>query len=466
MKIGVLLIIFLSLGFGQINWQIEVADSMDSSEGGIGWASLKLDSLNCPRIVYYQAFDLGDTNWVKLIYLYKDGNQWIKETVDSSYGYTLTNYYVWPDLFLDKDDHPHIALVHRYSDNTAKLFYANKVANYWSIQKLDSIPYYYSKPSLALDTSDYPCIAWQYRTTADTIWRIKYIHWDGLSWNSEIIYDGNDLPDFSPSLAIDFENRPHIVYYQKNPDSVKYAFWNGTNWQFWGESTNMGMGNLGPSLKLDSSGYPHFIHGWATYYVHWNGNFWESETTGTGGPLNYLDLDTQNLPHIASIFLQRPAYCYRDSTGWHFCGYIEPDPYTVTGHSLSFCLDDDDNPHVAYIGCGPGNWYRMKYARGTFVGIEENDSKYLVHNPGLKMKVNPSVVQGVLNVEYSIATLGDIEIAIYDVCGRKVRVMKQKKSLPGCYHNVININNFPVGVYFVVLEQNNAQVCKKFLLVR
>uniref|UniRef100_A0A7C6AFY8 T9SS type A sorting domain-containing protein n=1 Tax=candidate division WOR-3 bacterium TaxID=2052148 RepID=A0A7C6AFY8_UNCW3 len=464
MKKYLFILVFI-LGFSQINWQIEIADSVRTDSGGIGWASLKLDILSQPRIVYYQSG--WDTNWVKLIYLSKIQGQWIKETVDSSYGYTTTNYYVWPDLCLDRNDHPHIAFVHRYSDNTVKLFYAKKVTNYWSIQKLDSIPEpHWSKPSLALDTNDYPGITWAYRSPVDTVWRIKYFHWDGISWNSEIAYDGNDLPDFCPSLAVDFENRPHIVYYQRNPDSVKYAFWNGTNWQFWGDSTNQGMGgNYGPSLKLDSSGYPHFIHGWATNYVHWNGNFWESETTGAAGPLNYLDLDTDNLPHIAFLCDQRPAYCYRDSTGWHLCGYIEPDPYTVTGHSLSFCLDDN-KPHVAYIGCGSGNWYRMKYAKGTFVGIEETDTRYRMHNTGREIEVSPTICHKILNIKYMVSDAGEVELAIYDVCGKRIKSMVERDCPIGDYKKTLNISDLACGVYFMVLKQNNEAVSKKFTIVR
>jgi len=87
-----LVILITTLGFGQINWDIEVVDSIHTFDGGIGYASLKLDSLTSPQIVYYQVIETyNDTGWAKVIYAHKIEDQWVKETVDSSFGDIWTN---------------------------------------------------------------------------------------------------------------------------------------------------------------------------------------------------------------------------------------------------------------------------------------------------------------------------------------------------------------------------------------
>ena len=470
LKIIIMAIVFFTLGFGQIDWQIEVVDSMYTSDGGIGWASLRLDSLNRPQIVYYQQFGWNEPNWVKLLYLYKTDTGWIKETVDSSYGNVSVNYYIRPSLYLDRDDHPHIAYVHRYEDNSCSLYYASKVNDVWSLQILDGMPYPGSSSKLYLDTTGYPCIVWGYRTPADTIWRIKYIHWDGGSWNSEIVYDGNDYWDFGASLIIDGKNHPHIAYYEKGDSNlVKYTYWDGTDWIFmeidegWSEHGSLWLG-------LNDLDYP--VIGYckwpALYCAYYDGSFWHNEFTGDAGSWEIrLCLDSFGLPHIVYVdqMGQRPEYCYRDSLTWYLCGYIEPDPDAMTYRSVSFCLDGNDNPYVAYMTSGPGNCYRLKYAKGTFTGIAENKKS----NPKPKeyrLRVYPDIISCYLNIEYTLLMKGKIELALYDIAGIRVKMIEQGFYLPGDYQKMVEIGNLAGGVYFIVLKQNDKQVSEKFLLIR
>ncbi len=75
-----------ALGFSQINWTYETVDSIEGLEAGIGFVSLKLDSLIQPHMVYYKfVWDTlyNDTGWAKIIYSYKTGSQWFYEIVDS-----------------------------------------------------------------------------------------------------------------------------------------------------------------------------------------------------------------------------------------------------------------------------------------------------------------------------------------------------------------------------------------------
>jgi len=470
-----LLIILVTtiLGFGQINWDIEVVDSIHTFDGGIGYASLKLDSLTSPQIVYYKVIETdNDTGWAKVIYSYKISNDWVKETVDSSYGYIWTNYYMYPALCVDRYDNPHTVYIHRREDNTCRLRYANKVSGNWSIQELDTISTHWAYAALALDTNNYPCIACNHFDSLDSLHYIKYLYYNGISWDSSVIDDGNNLSDWGPSLAIDSKNNPHIAYYQAcDPlsDSVRYVYWDGANWVFaWAESIFAMSEHGSLSLALDSMDYPHIAYcEWpALYYSLWDGNSWHNE-----GPIDAasweirMNLDSLGLPHIVYIdqMGQRPEYCYRDSIAWHLCGFIEPDQDVHSYRSVSLCLDDNSEPHVAYVG-SINNHNKMKYAKGTFVGVEEARNKLPVERYVLQVYPNP--VQGVLNIKYAVYTQTETELSLYDVTGSMVKILKQKKIHPGYYQEKIDTENLSSGVYFIVLKQNNDKVSKKFLIVK
>jgi hypothetical protein len=467
-----LVILITTLGFGQINWDIEIVDSIHTFDGGIGYASLKLDSLTSPQIAYYQVIETyNDTGWAKVIYAHRIEDQWVKETVDSSFGDIWTNYYKYPSLYLDRYDNPHIAYIHRKEDNTYHLHYANKLSGNWVDTILTSSAY----ATIAVDTNDYPCIACTYKDPADTVWYTKYIYWDGVSWDFSIVDDGNNLSDVGPSLAIDGKNNPHIAYYQApspyyDYDSVKYVYWDGANWVFaWAESIGMGSEHGSLALCLDCFDYPHIAYcKWPPlWYAHWDGSIWHNE-----GPIDAasweirLDLDSLGLPHIAYIdqMGQRPEYCYRDSITWHLCGFIEPDPYVFSYRSVSLCLDNNCEPHVAYVG-SISNYNKMKYAKGTFVGINE-DARYRIQDTRFRLEVYPNPAQEIVNIEYALSVPGKIELSIYDISGSRVKLTKRENLLPGYYQEKIDTRNLPSGVYFIVLKQDNEKVSKKFLVVK
>ena len=112
------------------------------------------------------------------------------------------------------------------------------------------------------------------------------------------------------------------------------------------------------------------------------------------------------------------------------------------------------------------NIHGIKYAKGTFVGIEENDTRHRGQDTEFGLKVYPNICYGILNIEYTIARKSEVELAIYDVCGVRIKSIKQKNYLPGNYQKTLNLGALASGIYFVVLKQNNEQVSKKFLFIR
>jgi hypothetical protein len=107
----------------------------------------------------------------------------------------------------------------------------------------------------------------------------------------------------------------------------------------------------------------------------------------------------------------------------------------------------------------------FKYAKGTFVGINE-DARYRIQDTRFRLEVYPNPVQGVLNIKYAVYTQTETELSLYDITGSRINVLKQKKLVPGYYEDMLDARDLASGIYFIVLRQGNEKVSKKFLLIK
>lgn len=467
----VILLIFSVLCFGGINWEIEIVDSTthhtNPSEFEPG---LIVDTRGLPHIVYNKGYEL--------IYVTKTyNNDWLRETIDSGL------YYTCPSLTSDKDGRLHCSY-YQVVGQTNYLTYAYRDSSEWVKIIVDSIfgvtagPQYF-RTEIEIDTAGYPGIAYVSWNPSDTLHYIKYIHYNGVDWDSSVVeYDtvwaGNPMPsDCWPNLEINSHNIPLIAFHQiysgPGNDTIKLACWSDSL-QGWVVEPVVCNPNSGASISmvLNNNDYPYIAHGVETdlYCTWWNGTTWQSEYTGEdiGWVDNSIDLalDTLGKPHI--LYFQPligTRYCYKD-TVWHGCGIV--DSSARNGGLLR--IDRKNRLHITY------SFYDLyspimgiKYAKGTFVGIKEDDVGYRIHDTGLKIEVYPSVVQDVLNVGYVISNPGDVEMMIYDVCGRVVKSIRHVCAMPGFYKKKILLDGLGLGIYFVVLRQNNRQVGKKFLFI-
>lgn len=279
--------------------------------------------------------------------------------------------------------------------------------------------------------------------------------------------------DWPPNLEINSHNIPLIAFHQiysgPGNDTIKLACWSDSlqGWVVEPVICNP-YGGAAISMVLNNQDYAYIAHGVdvGLYCTWWNGTTWQSEYTGEDiGWTNIsidLALDTLGNPHI--LYFQSligTRYCYKD-TVWHGYGIVDS-----SAHGGLLRIDHKNRLHITY------RFYDLyspilglKYAKGTFVGIKEDDVGYRIHDTGLKIEVYPSVVQDVLNVGYVISNPGDVEMMIYDVCGRVVKSIRHVCAMPGFYKKKILLDGLGLGIYFVVLRQNNRQVGKKFLFIK
>ena len=57
-------------------------------------------------------------------------------------------------------------------------------------------------------------------------------------------------------------------------------------------------------------------------------------------------------------------------------------------------------------------------------------------------------------------------MVVYDIMGREVEILINKKMMAGRYSVIWNGNNVPSGVYLIRIESNNFKQTKKALLLK
>ena len=108
----------------------------------------------------------------------------------------------------------------------------------------------------------------------------------------------------------------------------------------------------------------------------------------------------------------------------------------------------------------------MVMAGGLAVLSEENldHSEVLIIKNFSLGSVYPNPFNPIANIQYSLSESAKIKLAIYDVSGRKIEVIKNGFENRGDYSIQWNASNFSSGIYFLKLEAPNFNLTKKLIL--
>ena len=472
-----LLIFAFALGFSQINWQIEVVDTAMGPPSEYQYQNaLALDTNDIPHILF------NKRNYSELILAKKipESIIWVKEIVDSGL------FYACPALVFDRHNVPHCSY-YEFVEQTGYLCYAYRATNGWVKIVVDTIPGIitnrsYFHTSIDIDTFCYPKIAYLSWNPRDSLFYIKYAHYDGIQWSLSVVeYDTSCAPrlqpsDWFPKLQINSKNIPYIAYHHicGQHDTIKFAQWNDSLGKWDIESVmDEAYSCAAVDLAIDEEDIPYIAHGVDIgLYCSWRVNeSWYHEYTGIGvgwlGVRLSLALDSMSNPHIFYHFVGPVAYCYKD-TVWHDCGRVDS---TLDNGDITLLFNKIGQPNVSFRftdwdSATQSNYFGVKYATGTFTGIEEKNTECIGSDTELKINIYPNIVQGVLNVGYMIPVPGDVEIMVYDITGSIVGSKTLKHQRPGYYKEMINSEGLSNGIYFLMLKQHNEQVSRKFLLIK
>ncbi|MHC4983798.1 MAG: hypothetical protein ACYTF6_11625 [Planctomycetota bacterium] len=272
-------------------------------------ARLAVDSKGWPHIVWINIEDYRSIEYRRW-----DGASWRADSIP-----WIKNETAELALAVDSEDMPHIASIERAEERDSP--WAQVVRyRYWDGRKWRERPgsggTYIHKTSeggslggicLKLDSKDRPHLAWSGGQT------IFYAYWDSSGWrhldesSRSRGLDRTDTRSFTPTLALDRRDRPHIAWREEvNRKALQtyYRYWDGRRWAELGNSaTDAGVSLPGhnsfiPQLAVDSRCRPHLL--WCcgadtnskseVYYKYWDGRAWRTSAgSGRGGVIT----DTQ-----------------------------------------------------------------------------------------------------------------------------------------------------------------------------
>ncbi|RKY14844.1 MAG: hypothetical protein DRP82_03095, partial [Planctomycetota bacterium] len=109
-------------------------------------------------------------------------------------------------------------------------------------------------------------------------------YYDGSSWHVETVYDAGDT-GYYPRIAVDSNNIPHIVWYDKSTGRMMYAFWDSSAsvWNDKGFLPANCSDNANLAIVVDSNDNPHlfYVNGRDLFHAYFDGTSWTTETVYT-----------------------------------------------------------------------------------------------------------------------------------------------------------------------------------------
>jgi len=283
------------------------------SWNGNAWSTHKGD-YGVPHELVLDANDIPHLTLGSLTYARWNGTQFNLQQVD-------TGYIPYSSLALDSSGNPHIA----YINDGEKLKYATLNGSNWTIQTVDTdsnLPKTEPKFSLVLDSKDTPHIMYFSKSTfvdekGDTISSIdlKLAVMQNSSWIIEPVPTSLNLVAFG-NMVLDSAGHPHFVakqqFYPEGSDyrrfTVEYFRWDGAAWKTQTVTSNVSLVEFG-LLALDSEDRPHIIYiSWwpeQLMYTRWTGTEWENHHVDSYGQTpeygyNFA-IDSNYDPHISYI---------------------------------------------------------------------------------------------------------------------------------------------------------------------
>ncbi|MBZ0263084.1 T9SS type A sorting domain-containing protein [bacterium] len=85
---------------------------------------------------------------------------------------------------------------------------------------------------------------------------------------------------------------------------------------------------------------------------------------------------------------------------------------------------------------------------------------------GIDVSTYPTPFNNTLNINYSIPYSGDVQIQLYNLLGKEVKLFYNGYRKKGKYHIASSMNDLPSGIYFVSIQSEQEVYTKKVLLLK
>lgn len=328
--------------FDGTDWEVQTVDVCDRAKF-FGYPSIALDEYGRVHISYYIGVNRND-----LLYAFFDGNDWVKETVD-----TQGDAGMYSSIAIDSEGDPCIG----YGvEDTFEIRLASRKDGAWSVGMVTSDDSSLVYPSMVLDSLDRPHFIYLTQSDDSYSCHLNYLVYEGEESVPQQV-DQEGCRYNVPSLALDQNDQPHILYHAATLDKLEYTFISGDEWEYLPLATaNYSRNESTRSIAVDPVGKVHVCYSIrdlnifpkAEYAVLEDGS-WTSADIGSQGDL------------YATVALSpdgEPAVCYMDrmNSDLRF-SYLEGDEWTKTtvppsgiptGYVPLMRLDREDKPHVIY----------------------------------------------------------------------------------------------------------------------
>ncbi|MCH7736914.1 MAG: hypothetical protein IH872_05870 [Chloroflexi bacterium] len=249
-----------------------------------GPLDIALDANGSPHIVWHN-HDNEDGAHGRL-----ENGEWVNTEIKNS------GHDGWDiNVAIDSTGSPHVLGVDPVQFGSQNgLEYATFDGQSWTVESVGTgaLPYEFGN-SIALDSQDRPHIVWFDAQAQDLKYALKDSMEDGGGWAISTVDSAGDVGRY-PSLALDQNGNPVVSYYETLGESngaIKLARWDGSRWntQRVDQLDDVFPGFFGArknsEVVLDPDGSPIVAYSDESVVklAAWNGDGWDIQTVATGG---------------------------------------------------------------------------------------------------------------------------------------------------------------------------------------
>ncbi|MEO0558695.1 MAG: T9SS type A sorting domain-containing protein [Bacteroidota bacterium] len=134
---------------------------------------------------------------------------------------------------------------------------------------------------------------------------------------------------------------------------------------------------------------------------------------------------------------------------------------------------------AAVIGNVPVNWVASRSSDGTILAATHGRASYMAqtslpvaneesgdHEGWALATPSPNPVRGNATVEYTVASAGPVELALFDLSGRRVVLVDEGERSPGTYTAAIESSRLAAGAYVVRLRAGGRSLTQRVVVAR
>lgn len=437
---------------------------------------------------------------------------------------TGTDYY--PDITVSADGNLHCVWMHKYSNQHIEIYYSKSFDEgmSWSIpisiSKNDTLAV--STPHIVADSQNNLYVTYEYNSYSSPF--VVMQKFDGNNWsNRDTVVNGYS---YSNVICIDSENRLYVFWYQHD-DKFHYKYLENGIWSDEIIPYNTGDFNVVYEAVSDKNNNIHVIGNYIDYISYFKYNKladqWDtpvilSENThlnaGSDIALDNNKVYTvwhESWSEIAS-FEHATFYSFNDGSNWSAPELIAENAYgqRITSYNNKVYIMDaeselnDKMSLVLHQQDTYGNWYGNKfficdglnglemlrhgsklfvifywYFNGVDLDISIMQTKYGVgideiENISSILILNqnyPNPVNNNTEIKYTLKESGYCTLNIYNIEGKLVNTIVNKKQKSGSYTIEWNCRNtkgnkLPAGIYYYRLSLDHYTITKSLILTR